>query len=275
MTMYITVATTERVVQASDRQITVFNGHRLQVRDDSTNKSIVVHNHIGFFSIVYAGLAEINKVSTDNIIVDIFRSINPISSSPKILFEKFADLLTENLLISSIPISHEYLKRVSVSASGFLNNGNLFWVRISNFEDAKGCRGELKNSFSVFPRLIDTPTYKDIKHGVYVEVGGIDDNHAHKLMSGSIQQLKRSRFFHRVTGDTVANKLVEIIRNYANSPQSRKLVGHNCMTTILNSPPKINHSFNYHTIGEAPVKYGPHFVFGDSSATDFRAGSLS
>lgn len=274
MTMYITVATTERVVQASDRRISIFQNGQYQQRNDSTNKSIVVDCRLGRFSIAYAGLAVLNSISMDNLLVDVFCEITKDLSSPKDLFERFAVLVSSRFKTIHIPDSYRHLLCTEFSIAGYLYNGGLFYLRVSNCQEPTGGRGELDDKFQYFGRLIERPTYQDRKKSAYIEIGGISDAHAEQIQKTEFLVLRRARFFHRTSADAVAEKLVEVIRRYAKKSQSRGLVGQNCMTTVLSRPPVSHSSFKYHSASGEQLQYGPHFVFNGMPIRNFKAGPI-
>lgn len=272
--MYITVATIDRVVQASDRRITWFENGKPVRTDDDTNKAVIVDCHNGRFSVVYSGLAKIRGISTESVIAGIFRDINLKSPSPKILFDTFIEELSLKFRSAGIPPKYKDILRTNLSVAGHIHAGDVFWLRITNYNDKDGEDIGLQDEFKYYGRLIDNPSHKDKIKAAYVEIGGISDIHAKKYLNNEILRLRRSNFFHRTSGETVANKLVELIRAFALRPESQNLVGQNCMTTVLNAPPSRNHLFSYYDIGKKPILYGPEFVFEGAGFRNFQAGPL-
>jgi len=272
--MYITVATVDRIVQASDRRITWFrNGKPVRTNDD-TNKAVLVDCHNGRFSVAYSGLAKIKGKSTESIIAEIFSGINLKSHSPKILFDAFIDQLSNIFRKTGIPAKNKDILKTSISIAGHLYTGDVFWLRVTNYTDKDGDDIGLQNDFKCYGRLIEKPNLKDKTKAVYVEIGGISDVHAKKILENEILRLRRNNFFHRTSGRAVSNKLVEIIREFAGRPEAQDLVGMNCMTTVLNAPPESNHLFSYHNVGESLVQYGPEFVFDGEVISNFEAGPI-
>lgn len=274
MTMYITVATVDRVVQASDRRITWFENGKPIRADDDTNKAIIVDCQNGRFSVVYSGLAKIRGTSTESVIAGIFREINLKSPSPKILFDTFVEELSRKFRSTGIPLKYKDILRTNISIAGHIYTGDVFWLRITNYNDEEGKDIGLQNDFKYYGRLIDKPKHKDKTKAAYVEIGAISEVHAKNYLENEILRLRRSNFFHRTSGEAVANKLVEIIRTFALRAESQDLVGQNCMTTVLNAPPASNHLFSYHDIGANPIQYGPEFVFGDGGCSNYQAGPI-
>ncbi len=80
------------------------------------------------------------------------------------------------------------------------------------------------------------------------------------MQKNKLHRLSRSRFYHRVSDNAIAKKLVGIVQEFSKSKESGNRIGSNCMVTFLS--PKTNlHEFRYYDEhGAAPKAYGPHFV---------------
>lgn len=261
MTMYITVATTDRVVQASDRRITTFRNGIIAHIDDDTNKAVVVSCHIGNFCVAYSGLAIIRKATTESVIAEIFSSIIKKSRSPKSLFDHFTTELSDKFSSTGIPQNFKYLLKTDISIAGYLHTGALFYLRISNCKDKNKNEIGLQKSFNYYGRLVENPNHRDKTKGIYVEIGGISAANDQKIREEVIRPLSRVRFFHRTSSETISKKLVEIIREFSQQPESNGYVGQNVMITVLHASPKQNNLFQYYDARNKPIKYSPQLVF--------------
>ncbi len=169
MTMYITVATTEKIIQVSDRRITRYINGKPRY-EDTTNKVVIGHFKYGYFSIAYCGLAECNGVATPDVFVNKLRKAAKKSISLKTLIDNFTNELTLHYKSIKTPKKDKDFLRTSLSLAGYTNRGVLFYTRISNFEDSLGNPGSLRDEFSWSGKMIASPTFRDKKKGFMLKL---------------------------------------------------------------------------------------------------------
>src|SRR5438105_13572438 len=76
MTLLLMAGTWDKVVQASDRRLSVVRNGRTERRDDEHNKAVCVLCEDAKFSISYTGLGKIGLVRTDRWIACSLQDIN-------------------------------------------------------------------------------------------------------------------------------------------------------------------------------------------------------
>jgi len=128
MTLILNILTSNRVIQASDRRLTLPNG---EIDDVEANKAICVVCANAIFSIGYTGLAFFRKKRTDEWITEYLAQMNMEELQLSSLVDNLRKSLKIKINTLPNPISN---KRLSVVIAGFLNYSP-FVCQISNCED--------------------------------------------------------------------------------------------------------------------------------------------
>src|SRR5262249_42069095 len=154
-----------------------------------------------------------------------------------------------------------HMTGITVSAAGYIvADGAPFHVLISNQQDANGELISPSAEFSVIAWVRSTRTRYDKERGSYLVVEAPEEV-TETLVLKPLRQLLRRRYFHRVSDEAAAAKLVEIVRNVSRSPASQNLIGPNCLTTVVRPAPSAHNVFEYHHERNGVTVRGPAVIF--------------
>ena len=253
MTLIITIATANQVVQASDRRLTCVDG---SIYDDESNKAACAVCRDSHFAIAYTGLAHIGKErkKTDEWLVDYLESIHAAHMDLVSIGEALKEEATAFLRATAVPRKH---KGIAFVFTGYCH-GWPFFMSISNREEEDLDHiGEVKEEFQI--QVEQMKVDANPRRALLVDIAGTEEA-VDKSIRQRIKRLNRKRFFHVKDGKVVAQELVSLIRAATRTPQFGKWVGRNCMTVVVK--PRSGDCFDvqYHPDRASPQMYAPHLI---------------
>ena len=272
MTLILTLVAANKIVQVSDRLLTL-NG---KVHEENANKAICVSCSNAHFSIGYTGVAEIDGQRTDYWIVDQIQSIfslgyQDIGKVGQLLGEKLTDVFSE-LKYEGLPIGlqDKGLKLVLAGFGGPVDGMHTdpFLAHITNMMP------NALDTFDVGSRFtseiwIGRDALQDgsrDKFGLFISGTRapftVGDNYSSGLNRCAKQvrrQLRRIDLGREPSSRTTADRLAWLIRQASRHPRYRKFIGRDCLSTVIHpgSGPFLTH---YHPEKAATIEYGPHLV---------------
>ena len=246
MTLVLTVATANKVIQASDRLITYLDGTEY---NSDANKAIIVTCRDAQFVISFTGAALVGTGRpTDEWIGDSLTT----SMAYNLDLQSIAEMLRGNTSRNYAKFSFQYL---SMILCGFWQN-RAFAGLISNFEQWNPARQFAPgNTFRwqyVIPRERGASRF-----ALLISIEGRSDL-VSGVLSRKIKWLRKKRFFHNNSSETVAAKLVSIIREIAAVGGSR--VGKDCLTVALEKDTAKPAEIRFHPNGKRPLVCGPYVI---------------
>jgi hypothetical protein len=259
MTLILSLATTKRVVQASDRRLTWPDGRV----EDQANKAVCVVCADARFSIAYTGLAQLGPglVGTDEWLVDSLAS----SRAGELDLRSIIEFLQNqaHVVLENTHVRPE-LKGLSFVLVGYQRT-RPFAVSVSNIEG---------DNFSILDHI--QPTFRanvaqlradaDPRTAQILMVSGAEP--AADVFRHRVRKLGRKRFFQTAPSDVVVKELIFLIRSASREPCYGSRVGRNCMSveTTLDS----GFLAKYFPEHESPQQYAPHFIFPNISYRDLQ-----
>jgi hypothetical protein len=223
VTLILTVLTRKHVVQVSDRRICeTFPDGRIRVATDNENKALYVVGSDCHFAVAYTGLARVGTQTTDSWLSGQFCKAN-LGYQPyaKILahlngpvlqpFRNHAPRLRGSRIDTTIVVAG-----IKASASG---QTDFFVTSIST------------GSPWHFNIVSKPPKEFVVAHGSVQAMSG--------AVCDEIRKLSDSRFFRREDGETVAAKLVSLVRKVSDDPRYGKYVGRGCLSNIVYPDPHV------------------------------------
>jgi len=247
MTLILTVATDRKVIQASDRIVTLPNG---TVCNNKANKAVAVTCLGSRFSISFTGAAYIAGKSTDEWIGDYLTNINAATLSIKSICDTLVEQLSKSHQHFSVPC-------LSLILCGYV--GELpFMALISNFEHWKTNKVVPPQSdFHV--EVMRLRKGFNPKRALGLCIHGyekaITESIKHKLRG-----LRKKRFFQNNDSNTVALRLVEVIREASRTSGHGKYIGRDCLTIAISRNLSDDVEIIYHPEKESPIMYGPYII---------------
>jgi len=250
MTLIITAATANKVVQASDRRLTRYTDG--SVFDDDSNKAVCVGCKDAYFSIAYTGLASINSKKTDEWILGYLISIHAFQMN----LVSVSEALETQLTATFISLPKKY-KRMTFVLSGY-RHYIPFTMIISNFERENiWPHGEVQEDFITYVRWrrrISNP-----EKGHSISINGTQQA-VNRPIIRKIKELIRNRFFQQQECKIVADKLVSLIREAADTPKFGRYIGRNCMSVTMTPNPNDGFVTKYYPDKASPFQYSPHLI---------------
>jgi hypothetical protein len=259
MTLILNILTSNRIIQASDRRLTLPNG---DIFDDEANKAICVVCADAIFSIGYTGLAYFGKKRTDEWLTEYLAEMNLEELQLSCLVENLRNALKIKISTLPNPISN---KGLSVVIAGFLNNYPIV-CQISNLEDE--CFSRLKKTDSEFHvGILQIKKGFPEKRLFCCSFHGWESS-VNRTLTNHIKRLKRTRFFHKSGNSIVANEAVSLIRAAARNTESKNKIGRSCMSVVIEKN-SLNFETRYHPARSSPQLYAPHLVTPGASFKNF------
>ena len=249
MTLIVTVATANKAVQASDRRLTGPDG---SIFDDEANKAVCVGCRDAHFCIGYTGLAFVDGKRTDEWLLDYLMSIHAY----RMEVASISAALEKRLTATFEPLPKHY-KRITFVLSGFRHHMP-FTMIVSNYErESLWPPGEAQDTFNTCVWWL--------KKGGNPETGYcISINGARRAVSRpTLRKLKRliqTSFFQKKGSELVADQLVSLIREAADTPRFGQYIGRNCMAVTISVDPSEGFVTKYYAEKTSPCAYSPHLV---------------
>ena len=247
MTLIITALSPYRVVQVSDRRLTLPGG---RLYDDEAIKAVVVHCNDAYFSVAYTGLAQVRDrrtrkwERTDRWIAN---SLHDLMQEPGLgtavqLYRAFGAYAEETLAFTPVPLTR---RGITFVFSGFFvrNWATAFVGILSNMKMVGGERIKIARDFDTQQVWSPSPTmpYNELELFVDGMVPALASNDptakAIKRRAGIIK--RRLESSQRGSGNrddgAIADDLVKVIRMANRHPRYGKYIGRDCMTVQINS----------------------------------------
>jgi len=247
MTLILTVATDRKVIQASDRLVTLPNG---TVYCSKANKAVAVTCQGSRFSISFVGTAIIAGKNTDEWIGDYLTNINAATLSVKPICDALMKQLSKCSHLLSPP-------SLSLILCGFVGQ-DTFAALISNFEYWKPNKivPPQPNFHGEVTRLIKgVNPKKALALYIHGYEKAITEGIKYKL-----RRLRKRRFFQNSDSNTVAFKLVELIREASRTPDHGKYIGRDCLSIAISRNLSDDVEIIYYPEKESPIWYGPYLI---------------
>jgi hypothetical protein len=271
MTLVLSCATPEYIVQVSDRHLTWPNG---QLADDNTNKVVLFCRRVAF---AYTGLAEIDGEKTDEWLMDVLATSNSLSEA------RSAIESSATKAFQRIPLPNSQKRHAFVGVGWTLltpeDQPRAIICSISNAQNDRGeWLSEARDSFSqrcmILPEL----------NLCWLEDAG------YRLKISEKRELEhqiKDCVEHKTGPKPIARLLMRAVRQVADRSER---VGHNLLVVslpknavsfesgefiVLNAPPhRGNLTFLYVAAGKYDgVQYGPVLAGCGPQFRDWRASS--
>ncbi|MFZ3079230.1 MAG: hypothetical protein WA109_06045 [Bellilinea sp.] len=244
----------------SDRRLTWTN----KKIDDDANKVICATCADAYFTIGYAGLAMIGS-KTDNWLVDYLVGIKINELQLISIAEKLKDEITRRISLSRID---KINKGITFVFCGFKENIP-FILHISNIENENteplSYVDDVFHVGAMYKRKDSKPEYTPM-----IDYHGTEPAMIQPILT-RINNLAREKCFHQNSDEVIAQELVDIIREAAQTPRYGKYIGRNCMAVIV-LPPGSEQSFKsiYFPDQASPEEFAPHLILGGSALKDIK-----
>jgi hypothetical protein len=253
VTLIITALADDSVVQVSDRRLTWPDG---SLYSENATKAICIACSDARLSLAYTGLARIGTTSTDRWLVDtLIESGAALKTFPE-LVESLATIATMRFRRLTELGDRRGLTLI---LSGFGPPGPMMAL-VSNFEDSTGRR--LSNVSENFVTGYWLRNHQPMRK-LDLDVSGAEAALTGEILE-AIERI-RGRFLNRAPRDRVA-VLVQVLRLAAKHPKYGRLIGQDCMGTIV--MPNGEFRTTYHSCGGTAISYMPHYVSASLVAHD-------
>lgn len=274
MTLIITALSPYRIVQVSDRRLTLVNG---RCCDDKAIKAVVVHCDDAYFSVAYTGLAHLRDkrtrkwMRTDRWIA---HSLHDLMQQPELrtailLYRAFGAYAEETLTFT--PVRRPEHRAISFVFSGFfVKNWATAFVGILSNMRSIGVDGiKVVRDFDTQQVWSPSPSMRYNELELFIE--GMhpaltsNDPIAKAIKRRATKIEYRLKSSQRGSGNrddgAIANDLVKVVRMANRHTQYGKYIGRDCMTVQINSETR---GMTTHTHTENSVKHDwPHMVSRD------------
>lgn len=249
MTLIITVATANKVVQASDRRLTQPDG---SLFNDGANKAVCVGCKDARFCIGYTGLAFVDGKRTDEWILDYLMSIHAYATD----VVSISEALEERLTATFHRIPKQY-RRTTFVLSGYRRHIP-FTMIISNYErENLWPPGEAQDAFGTHVWWLKKSANPE--SGYCISINGSQRAVTRPLLT-KIKGLILNSFFQKKETEIVADELVSLIRQAAATPRFGRYIGRNCMAVAMSGNPSESFVTKYYPEKAFPYAYSPHLV---------------
>jgi hypothetical protein len=265
MTLIISVATADKVVQVSDRRQTTIElpSGRVIDYDDTVNKAVAVYCKDARFAVACAGLGALLSQRTDDWVVDCLGSVVFAERDLRRAEQALKGQAERDIKVMSIPQGQIRATGLTFALAGFSKTGGAFITSVTNVEGPNGRQLDSpKSTFSSWPHYV-----RGNPRTVSVKIDGAKKA-VDKKVRAKLDQLKNDLFL-REDMDTISHELVKLIRQCAADPKYGHGIGRNCMSVALLAEAGNEFVAYYHTEGSEPRRYGPSLVTEDMLFKDF------
>lgn len=254
MTLIITVLTANKVLQASDRRLTSTTDG--SVLDDEANKAVCVGCKDAYFSIAYTGLASINTMNgtmkTDEWLLGYLISIYAFQMDVSSISKALEGFLTTTF--SPFPKEN---KRATFVLAGY-KHYRPFRVIISNFErENLWPPGEAQNRFLSYFGWMKKNDHTETAYSI--AISGTRQAVSRAII-WKLKGLIRNNFFQEKESKIVADTLVSLIREAADTARFGQYIGRNCMVVTMTPNPNDGFVAKYYPAKASPYQYTPHLL---------------
>lgn len=267
MTLILTLVSSNKVVQVSDRRLTLGRN----VHDINANKAICVGCSDARFSVGYTGVAEMDGQRTDYWLVDQISSVfqsgyEDVLTVYKSLQERATEAISR-LRYRGRPV-HPQGRGLTLVFAGYRTIDAItipFLAYVSNVNPDNSDPLRVDSTFSRNGWMFD-PRARPDKQMVFVHGARITfdarDPAAEEIRRrywAATRVLKRVDLGNEPESRASAERMAWLIREASSHPRYGYLVGRDCLSVVIhpNSPAMPTH---YHPDKATTVEYGPHLV---------------
>jgi ribosomal protein S17 len=279
MTLIITVAAKNKVIQASDRRLTHLDG---RLYNDQANKAVCVSCNNAVFSVAYTGIAHVDGRKTDEWIADYFAAIPDIGQKP---IHEIQRELTDYASAAFSKRSNPPLLQMVLS--GFhLHLNRPFIMSILNAkyrlsptslaaDYLEPPSGNFRNSLSVMQQIAGK------RSGTIIQLNGLFTVAHPNTAFGRIVQKrlkKTKKYAAYMEHYEVADNLVSAVRLAHRHPELGHAIGKDVLVMIHDIADREQMVFEarYYAVGLSPDGYTPHLFSpnGNQRGTLFPYGGV-
>jgi hypothetical protein len=245
MTLILTVATADKIVQVSDRLLTYPIGG---VPPGDANKAVVVRCQDARFTIAYTGMGIIEKKRTDIWLAEYLNGIHAahtdLNSICSAFIERLSTLSWQNQIYP-----------LSLILAGYVSDRS-FVALISNVEKWKTRESAAQTKFQL-DALIEARY--DPKQGPLFCFNGCEPAMT-KSINFKLKHLRKKRFFQNNDADIVGLRLVHLIREASKTQGYGQYVGRDCMSVAISHDPEQDIICSYYPEKESSRTYTPFYI---------------
>jgi hypothetical protein len=237
MTLIVSVATQQMIVQASDRRVTTSENGIRYVLDDECNKAIYLHCRDAQACISFAGVAYIGDIPTSEFIANHLGAAN------------VSEMLLEQVIRElEGPVIHALRHRENEWGFPHQSMVVLSAYQYSGLPGPKQKHRSVHGSIATGPdapwvNVVDNEGCESIR--IFGMIQAIESSLKERLVS-----LSQQSFFHTSDSATVADQLVDVIRTAAKQRYYGDAIGSNCLSMTLYSNPTMRAESRYHPAGQ-------------------------
>src|SRR5215217_1042413 len=277
MTLILTLIATNKVVQISDRRLTL-NG---ETCDSNANKLVCVGCDDARFSVGYTGVAEIDGQRTDYWLVEqiesIFRAGHRDVLTVYKMLEEQATKAVSRLQYKGRPV-HPQGRGLTLVLARYREIGGTvvpFLAYITNVALDAASPFDVQTSFFRKGWMYD-PRLPADRQKLYINgaegaftAGDRSANTTLKRYWETTRLLRKIDLGYRPESQTTAERMAWLVRQATKHPQYGPLVGPDCLSVVIHpNNPKI--PTHYHPEKATTIEYGPHLVTPMLSTWDAR-----
>jgi hypothetical protein len=268
MTLILTLIATNKIVQVSDRRLTV-NGKPC---DSNANKLVCVGCGDARFSVGYTGVAEIDGQGTDYWLVDQIESIFGSGHQDVLtIYKELANKATK--AVSRLRDKRGYevpwrYRGLTLILTGYrVISGTVvpFLAYVSNIDLAAASPFDVQRTFFTKGWIYDPRPSAD-QQMLYINGARgaftAGDKHANTILGRhweTTRLLRRIDLGYRPESRVSADRMAWLVRQATKHPGCGHLIGPDCLSVVIHpdNPGMLSH---YHPEKATTVEYGPHFV---------------
>ena len=272
MTLILTLVSTNKTVQVSDRRLTL-NG---KIHESNATKAICVSCSNAHFSVGYTGVAEIDGKRTDYWIMDQISSTFSLGHQDiGMVAHQLAQDLTDAISKLRykglrVKLEDKGLKLVLAGYGGPTNgmHNDPFLAHVTDMQPNARGAFDIQDKFTS-EIWVGADAFADGHQddvGIFISGTRIaftaGDAFASELNRRSMQarrQIKRVDLGQLPSGETIADRLAWLIREASRHPLYGKYIGRDCLSAVVHpgNGPFLGH---YHPEKATASEYGPHLV---------------
>ncbi len=263
MTLILTLLATNKIVQVSDRRLTL-NG---KTCDSNANKLVCVGCDDAHFSVGYTGVAEIDGQGTDYWLVDQIESI--FASGHRNVLTIYKELTNKATKAISrlryVPWRYRGLTLVLAGYRAISGTVVPFLAYISNIDLDAASPFDVQRTFFREGWMYDPRPSAD-QQILYINGAKgaftAGDKHANAILRRyweTKRLLRRIDLGYRPESRVSADRMAWLVRQATKHPQCGPLIGPDCLSVVIH-PDNSEMPTHYHPEKSTTVEYGPHLV---------------
>lgn len=254
MTLIITVANDENIIQVSDRRLSYSKGKP----NDESNKAIVMYCNDARMVIGYTGLAEAGKFKTRDWLLDALNKCGPPDFTANGIINRFREMASQDFAnLKLLRNVSPYNRRLTILFSGYLFQSPVVAVFtiVTNFENRMS--GEISRGdwgkFVTFNRREEWPRAKPFS--LFNSIGVIPDinDSDFRKLDDLVNKIKNP--------EAIIGKLIDIFHKFAGSAKSEGAVGKQLNSVVLSRDLSLNVRTQYYSNEVKSETYMPDVVY--------------